>query len=88
MGRWHRSNTVRALIGPVENVKLSTKSSGAGNVVNINIKTSKESLSENPEAIPLQDLDSNSTKTVTLNSGGRGDLEPRNPISRPNQCVN
>jgi hypothetical protein len=56
--RWPR----RAIMGPSENVELSTRSGGAGNVVNISIKTSNESLSGNPETIPLQDLESSSTK--------------------------
>jgi hypothetical protein len=59
---WPRNGTVRAIMGPSENVELSTRSGGAGNVVNISIKTSNESLSGNPETIPLQDLDSSSTK--------------------------
>jgi hypothetical protein len=63
--RWPRNGTVRAIMGPAENVELSTKSSGAGNVVNISIKTSNESLSGNPETVPLKDLDNSSTKDST-----------------------
>jgi hypothetical protein len=59
--RWSGNRTVRAIMGPSENVELSTKSSGAGNVVNISIKISNESLSGSPEGIPLQDVQSSST---------------------------
>jgi hypothetical protein len=59
--RWSGNKTVRAIMGSSENVELSTKSSGAGNVDNISIETSNESLSGNPEAIPLQDLESSLT---------------------------
>jgi hypothetical protein len=63
--RWLRHRTVKAIIGTTEDLELSTRSSGTGSIVNINIKTSNESLSGNPEALPLQALDSDSTKSGT-----------------------
>jgi hypothetical protein len=57
-----RNKTVKAIIGPTENTELSTGPSGARTVVNISIKTSNESLTGNPAAIPLQDLDSSSAR--------------------------
>jgi hypothetical protein len=65
VSQWTQNKTVRAILGQTENVELSTKSSGAGNIVNISIKTSNESLSGSPEAVPLKDLDSSSTKAST-----------------------
>lgn len=40
-----------------EHFGLTTESGGRGNVVNINIKTSNESIASNPEKIPLRTLD-------------------------------
>jgi hypothetical protein len=48
-----------------DHLGLSTESSGTGNIVHINIKTSNESLAVNPEAIPLQDLEGASTHENT-----------------------
>jgi hypothetical protein len=45
--------------------------SGTGNIVNIEIKTSNESLALNPEAIPLQNIDGGSGKIARMNFGGR-----------------
>jgi hypothetical protein len=67
--KWQRNTTVRGIMGPIENLELSTRSKGAGNVVNISIKTSNESLSGSPEAVPLQDLESSSAKAVLPNLG-------------------
>lgn len=60
-----RNKTVRATMGPTKDAELSTGPSGARNVVNISIKTSNESLTGSPEAIPLQDFDSSVTKGST-----------------------
>jgi hypothetical protein len=60
--RWQTNKILRAITSAKNGLDLATETRGAGNVVNINIKTINESLAMNPEAIPLQDLDISSTK--------------------------
>jgi hypothetical protein len=45
---------MRALTAPLGEVQTSTRTAGSGNTVNINIKTSNESLSLEQGDIPLQ----------------------------------
>lgn len=64
--RWlNKNKTIRAIMGPNTDAESSTGLGGARNVVNISIKTSNESLTGNPEAIPLQEMDSGSTTGTT-----------------------
>jgi hypothetical protein len=59
---------LRGRVAPLRNLKAltdiqaSTGTNGSGNIVNINIKTSNESLSGNPETIPLQELEGSSVR--------------------------
>jgi capsule polysaccharide export protein KpsE/RkpR len=60
------SKTLQAIAATTtDHLGIFTESSGTGNTVNTNIKTSNESLAVNPEAIPLQNLDVASTHEST-----------------------
>jgi hypothetical protein len=64
--RWYKCRKLRAITAATEQVlNLPAGASGTANVVNINIKTSNESLAVNPEAIPLKDFDESSEKDYT-----------------------
>jgi hypothetical protein len=65
LARWLKGKTLRAITGTISDLDTSLKTSGAGNIVNISIKTSNESLTNSPEAIPLQDLESSSVRGST-----------------------
>jgi hypothetical protein len=65
LNRWRGNRTVRAIVETTSDVSSALKTSGSGNIVNINIKTSNESLSGNPEAIPLHDLEGSSVRENT-----------------------
>jgi hypothetical protein len=55
-----RSATLKAIAASTtEQFGLTTEASGRGNIVNINIKTSNESISSLPEDIPLRNLEQN-----------------------------
>jgi hypothetical protein len=66
VNRWRSCKTLRAITATAEHLSLPAEASGAGNVINISIETSNESLAGNPEAIPLQDIE----------RGSRGDNTP------------
>jgi hypothetical protein len=66
MARWKATKTLRAIAAATsDHLGLSTESSGTGNIVNINIKTSNESIAMNPEAIPLNDMGNTFVKENT-----------------------
>ena len=65
--RWKRCTIPKAITTTSEQrLSLPMGTTGTGNVVNIKIKTSNESLAINPEAIPLQDM-----------AGGSGQSSPQ-----------
>jgi hypothetical protein len=53
---------LRAIAAKTECLSLPAEASVTGNVININIKTSNESLSRSAEAIKLQDIDEGSRR--------------------------
>jgi hypothetical protein len=59
--KWKSRRLVSAQVGK----QLSLPASGTGNVVNINIQTSNESLAINPETIPLQNMEETSVRDST-----------------------
>jgi hypothetical protein len=62
--RWKNNRIIREITASTEQrLSLPMGDSGSGNVVNIKIKTSNESLAMNPEAIPLQSMDGGSGKS-------------------------
>jgi hypothetical protein len=63
--RWQVNKTMRAITGTISDISSSLKAGGSGNIANINIKTSNESLSGNPEAVPLQELEGSSVRGNT-----------------------
>jgi hypothetical protein len=53
-----RNTTLKAIAtSTTEHLGLNTEANGRGNIVNINIKTSNESIASLPEEIPLQTSD-------------------------------
>jgi hypothetical protein len=54
--RFTRARGIMAVTTPLGEVQASTRTNGSGNTVNINIKTSNESLSIDPGEIPLHNL--------------------------------
>jgi hypothetical protein len=65
--RWRNGKLLRKVCASSEQtLSLHMGASGSGNVVNIKIKTSNESLAMSPEAIPLKSMD-----------GGSGSSSPR-----------
>jgi hypothetical protein len=68
----------------IDHLGLSTESSGTGSIVNINIKTSNESLAVNPEEILLQDMGNNSMKENTPELQRSLRLKLLNHIFKPN----
>jgi hypothetical protein len=73
--RWQHTGRPRALMAQVRELKTSTETRGSGNTVNINIKTSNESLAINPEAIQLRS--STSSKSLQVEPSPRRSLRPR-----------
>jgi SET domain-containing protein len=71
--RWHNVRKVKALAAPLGEVQTSAETRGSGNIVNINIKNSNESLAMNPEVIPLQDSNPTQQEQITP----RRSLQPR-----------
>jgi hypothetical protein len=62
--RWKVCSTLKEITATSEQrLSLPMGSRGSGNVVNIKIKTSNESLALNPEAIPLQSIEGGSGKS-------------------------
>jgi hypothetical protein len=58
INRWKNCNVFREITASTEQrLSLPMGASGSGNIVNIKIKTSNESLAMSPEAIPLQSMD-------------------------------
>jgi hypothetical protein len=67
MTRWRKCKILGEIIASSEQrLSLPMGASGTGNVVNIKIKMTDESLAINPEAIPLQNID-----------GGFGKISPQ-----------
>lgn len=71
--RFTRSPLVRAITAPLKEVQASATTDGRGNIVNINIKTSNESLSIGQEGSPLH----NSQQSVEEEPRSRRSLRPR-----------
>jgi hypothetical protein len=65
--RWRRCKTPRVTAATTDHLSLPAEACGTGNVVNISIKTSNESLTMNFEAIPLQDTEGSSVRDSTAN---------------------
>jgi hypothetical protein len=63
--RWRKCTPLRAITATAEHSSLPAEVSGTENVINISIKTSNESLAENSEAIPLQDIEKGSRRDST-----------------------
>jgi hypothetical protein len=64
IAKWRNGKLLRGVTASTEQrLSLPMGASGLGNVVNIKIKTSNESLAMNPEAIPLQNMDGGSGKS-------------------------
>jgi hypothetical protein len=67
--RWKNCRMLKQInTSSEQKLSLPMGTSGTGNVINIKIKTSNESLAMNPEAIPLQEI-----------GGGSGNSSPRQP---------
>jgi hypothetical protein len=60
--RWRKYKTLRAMAAKTECLSLHAEASGAGNIVNISIKTSNEILTRSSEAIPLRVIDDRSER--------------------------
>jgi hypothetical protein len=56
---------LRAITAKTECLSLPAEACGTGNVININIKTSNESLSRSSEAIPLQHIEDGARRDST-----------------------
>jgi hypothetical protein len=63
--RWRKCTPLRAITATAEHLSLPAEASGNGNVINISIKTSNESLAGNSEMIPLQDVEKGSRRDST-----------------------
>jgi hypothetical protein len=63
--RCRNSKALRAIAAKAECLSLPAEASGTGNVININIKTSNESLSRSSEAIPLRDIEDGARRDST-----------------------
>jgi hypothetical protein len=72
-GWWTGNGRPKALTAPTLEASASTGSGGLGNTVNINIKTSNESLVGDPEAIPLR----GSVQSLKEETPTRRTLRPR-----------
>jgi hypothetical protein len=59
---WRKCKTLRAIAAKAVCLGLPAEASGAGNIININIKTSNESLTRSSEAIPLRVIDDRSER--------------------------
>jgi hypothetical protein len=71
--RFFSSRSRRALTAPLREVQTSAKLDGSGNTVNINIKTSNESISLGQGDIPLQ----SSHQSLEEDALPRRSLKPR-----------
>lgn len=71
--RLFSSRSTRALTAPLREVQTSAKLDGSGNTVNINIKTSNESISLGQGEVPLQ----NSSQSIEEDAIPRRSLRPR-----------
>jgi hypothetical protein len=65
VSRWRNCKALRAIIAKTECLSLPAEAGGTGNVININIKTSNESLSRSSEAIPLRQIEDGSRRDST-----------------------
>jgi hypothetical protein len=72
-GWWTGSGGLKALTAPILEARASTGPGGLGNTVNINIKTSNDSLVADSEAIPLRD----SVQSLKEETPTRRSLRPR-----------
>jgi hypothetical protein len=63
-----------------EHLGLTTEASGRGNIVNINIKTSNESIASLPEEIPLQ------TSEQATSLGETREIRRSRRIRTPKSC--
>lgn len=63
----------KAITRSLREIQTSAQTGGSGNIVNINIKTSNESLAVSPEAIPLH----SSNRSLQEESSPRRSLRPR-----------
>jgi hypothetical protein len=66
--RFTPTRGMQALTAPLREVQTSTRTDGTGNTVNINIKTSNESLSVGSADIPLQPLEEDTKPRRSLRS--------------------